>query len=354
MLSCSGGKSETATPEITMSGDTIILSAESSILPRITASEIALSDYSPRFSASGQVRAIPARYAEVGVPFAGRIAKSHVRPGQKVKAGEPLFQISSSEYLEICRDALEAATELEQAQRALARANRLYDSHMISARELEEAKADYDIKKQTADHAAASLRVFGGDIATVVPGQPMTVKSPIAGTVITNNLVNGQYVRDDAEPSVIVADLEKVWVVANVKERDFSKLAGIANVDVTIDAWSDTVFTGKIYHINEILDPATRTVELIVECDNPQEMIKPNMFCTVHLTDDASRAVLVNTAAIRRTDDRTYVVKSLGQNRYVNCYVETGESIGDSTIIISGVNPGEAVVTSGAFYFPEI
>lgn len=354
MLSCSSDKSENANSEITISGDTIVLPTGSSILQRITESEVTLSDYCPTFSASGQVKPIPSRYAEVGVPFSGRIAKSYVRPGQKVVAGEPLFQISSSEYLEICRDALEAATELEQAQRALARANRLYESHMISARELEEAKADYEIKKQTADNAAASLSVFGGDIRTVVPGQPMTVKSPISGTVIANNLVNGQYVKDDAEPSVIVADLAKVWVVANVKERDFSKLAGIANVDVTIDAWSDTVFAGKVYHINEMLDPATRTVELIVECDNESEMIKPNMFCTVHLTDDKDRAVLINTAAIRRNDDRTYVVKSLGNNRYVNRYVETGESVGDSTIVTSGISAGEVIVTGGAFYFPEI
>ena len=354
MLSCSSGKDENAAPEIAMSGDTIILPAGSSILQRITESEVGLSDYNPQFSASGQVKPIPARYAEVGVPFSGRIAKSFVRPGQKVAAGEPLFQISSSEYLEICRDALEAATALEQAQRALARASRLYESHMISARELEEARADYEIKKQTADNAAASLSVFGGDVRTIVPGQPMTVRSPISGTVIANNLVNGQYVKDDAEPSVIVADLTKVWVVANVKERDFSKLAGIANVDVTIDAWSDTVFAGKVYHINEMLDPATRTVELIVECDNESEMIKPNMFCTVRLTDNKDRAVLVNTAAIRRNDDRAYVVKSLGDNRYVNRYVETGESVGDSTIISSGISAGEIIVTSGAFYFPEI
>lgn len=354
MVSCSSTDNDNATNEITLSGDAIIIAPNSLILNRIETTEIKSTEYCPRFSASGQVKAIPARYAEVGVPFSGRIAKSFVRPGQKVQAGQPLFQISSGEYLEICRSAFEAATECDQAERAFSRASRLYESRMISAREYEEAKADYDIKKRAAENAAASLRVFGGDINSVAPGQPMTVKSPITGTVTVNNLVNGQYVKDDAEASVIVTDLDRVWVVANVKENDFSKLQNIDNVEVSIDSWADTTFIGKVYHINEILDPATRTVELIVECDNASGMLKPNMFGTVHLTDGKTEAILVNTAAIRRHDDHAYVVKSLGNNSYVNCFVETGESVDGFTIIKSGVAEGDVIVTNGAFYLPEM
>ena len=352
--SCTSKNNDSAKSDFTISGDTIIVDPTTSVLQRIESTTISQSEYSPRFSASGQVKAIPAKYAEVGVPFSGRIVKSFVHPGQKIAAGQPIFQISSGEYLEICRTAFEAATERDQAERALARASRLYESRMISAREYEEAQADYDIKKRAAENAEASLRVFGGDIATMAPGQPMTVKSPISGTVIVNNLVNGQYVKDDAEPSVIIADLNKVWVVASVKESDFSKLRNIDKVEVSIDSWADTLFAGSIYHINEMLDPATRTVELIVECDNATGKLKPNMFGVVNMTDSPTGAILVNTAAIRRHDDKTYVVKDLGNNRFVNTFVEIGESVDDATIIKSGVIPGDKIVTKGAFYFPEM
>ena len=352
--SCTSKNNDSAKSDFTISGDTIIVDPTTSVLQRIESTTISQSEYSPRFSASGQVKAIPAKYAEVGVPFSGRIVKSFVHPGQKIAAGQPIFQISSGEYLEICRTAFEAATERDQAERALARASRLYESRMISAREYEEAQADYDIKKRAAENAEASLRVFGGDIATMAPGQPMTVKSPISGTVIVNNLVNGQYVKDDAEPSVIIADLNKVWVVASVKESDFSKLRNIDKVEVSIDSWADTLFDGSIYHINEMLDPATRTVELIVECDNATGKLKPNMFGVVNMTDSPTGAILVNTAAIRRHDDKTYVVKDLGNNRFVNTFVEIGESVDDATIIKSGVIPGDKIVTKGAFYFPEM
>lgn len=351
--SCSTKSNENSTPEFTISGDTIVVSPTSSILSRIETAGVTASDYRARFSAPGQIKAIPAQYAEVGVPFSGRIVKSFVRPGQKVGAGQPLFQISSGDYLEICRAAFEAATESDQAERALSRAKRLHEAHMISERELEEAKADRDVKKRAAENAAATLGVFGGDMASITPGQPLTVKSPIAGTVTANNLVNGQYVRDDAEPSVIVADLGKVWVVASVKENDFGKLQGIETVDVGIESRPDTVFQGNIYHVGEILDPESRTVQLIVECDNAAGLLKPNMFGTVNFTDAETEAMLISTAAVRRVDDRTYVVKSLGNNKFVNAYVGIGESVGDSTIVTSGLTPGETIVAKGAFFFPE-
>ncbi len=353
LSSCSTKSGENSTSDFSISGDTITVAPNSSILDRIQTADVTLSGYRARFSAPGQIKAIPAQYAEVGVPFSGRIVKSFVRPGQKVAAGQALFQISSGDYLEICRAAFEAATESDQAERALSRATRLHEAHMISARELEEAQADRDVKKRAAENAAATLGVFGGDMASVTPGQPLTVKSPIAGTVTANDLVNGQYVKDDAEPSVIVADLSKVWVVASVKESDFGKLRGIETVDVGIESRPDTVIAGSIYHIGEILDPESRTVQLIVECDNTDGMLKPNMFGTVNFTDAETEAMLINTAAVRRVDDRTYVVKSLGDNRFVNAYVGIGESVGDSTVVTSGLTPGETIVDKGAFFFPE-
>ncbi|MBD5198544.1 MAG: efflux RND transporter periplasmic adaptor subunit [Bacteroidales bacterium] len=351
--SCSTKSGENTTPEFTVSDDTITVSAASPILGRIETADVAMTGYRARFSAPGQIEAIPAQYAEVGVPFSGRIIKSFVRPGQRVSAGQPLFQISSGDYLEICRAAFEASTESDQADRALSRAKRLHEAHMISSRELEEAQADYEVKKRAAENAAATLSVFGGDMASITPGQPLTIKSPITGTVTANNLVNGQFVKDDADPSIIVADLGKVWVVASVKEGDFAKLQGIETVDVKIDAHPDTVFKGTIYHVGEILDPESRTVQLIVECDNADGLLKPNMFGTVNFTDAESDAILISTTALRRVDDRTYVVKSKGNNRFVNSYVEIGESVGDSTIVKSGLVPGETIVSKGAFFFPE-
>lgn len=351
--SCDSNRSAKESADSSVSGDTVTVTPDSPLSKRIQTSAVELKEYNPSFTASGEVRAIPSRYAEIAMPFSGRIVSSLVDAGTRVSVGTPLFRINSGDFMEVVRAAYDARTEKEQAERALARASRMFESKMASARELEEAQADFDIKNRAAQNAAATLRVFGADISSLAPGEPLTVKSPIAGTVVTNRLVNGQYVKDDAEPGIVIADLSKVWVVANVKEKDFALLKGIDEVGITIDATPDTVFSGRVFHVNDILDPATRSVELIVECDNHDGIMKPNMFGTVHITDAATKAVLVPTKALRRKNDLAYVMQAIGNNRYKGVIVATGPAVGDCTVVTDGLSRGDMIVTEGAFYLPE-
>ena len=354
LAACSGKDDSGACADYTLDGDTITVPAGSALNGRIASERVEAVEHTPVFSAPAEVRAVPALYAEVAVPFAGRIAASLATPGQKVAAGTPLFRISSADFMDVCRTAADARTEMEQASRALARTRRMHETKMASARELEEAEADYDIKSRAYANAAAALKVFGADASTVVPGQPLAVVSPIAGTVMSNTLVAGQYVKDDAEPAIVVADLSRVWVVANVRERDFALLAaGPANATVRVDALPDTAFEARVYHINDILDPATRTAEVILECDNRTGMLKPNMFATASLTGSAGREIVIPAAAIRRKDDKAYVMRALGGGRYEGVRVEIAEDADGTVVARSGLAEGDSIVTKGAFYLPE-
>lgn len=354
MVSCLNKESNETTQEYTLDGTTVVVPVESPLTARLSVESVDSHNYNHGFVTSGEVRAIPSQYAEVGAPFPGRIAASLVQPGDKVLAGTPLFRISSSEFMEVCRAAYDARTEMDQASRALARTRRMYEGKMASARELEESQADYDIKSRAAANAAAALKVFGTDINSVIPGEALTVKSPITGVVMSNNLVNGQFVKDDVDAAVVVADLRKVWVVANVKEQDFAALKNATAVHVSVDAIPDSLIQGKLYHINDILDPATRTLEIIVECDNPAGELKPNMFGKVTVDGPDSEALLVPNSALRRNEDIVYVMRALGDGRYEGVKVQTGMPVDGFTPIISGLQPGDSIVTKGAFYLPEI
>ncbi len=335
-------------------GDTVVVAPASSLASRIACARVGIGDYTPRFTAPAEVRAVPAQYAEVGVPFAGRIAASLVTPGQKVAAGTPLFRISSADFMDLCRAALDARSEKEQAARSYARAQRMHATGMASDRELEEARAEADMKARAAAEAAASLRVMGVDINSVVPGEPLVVRSPIAGTVMKNTLVTGQYVKDDAEAAIVVADLSRVWAVASVKEHDFRLLrGGIDRVDVRTDALPDTLLQGRVYHINDILDPATRSAEVIIEIDNAAGLLKPNMFGTAAFTGAAAGAIQIPAEAIRRRDDKAYVMRAAGSGRYVPAAVEIAEDADGNVIVRAGLQPGDSIVARGAFYLPE-
>lgn len=354
IISCTNKENNETTQEYTLEDNIVTVPAESPLTARLSVETVKPHKYNQEFVTSGEVRAIPSNYAEVGVPFAGRIAASFVNPGDKVSAGSPLFSINSSEFMEVCRTAYDSRTEMEQASRALSRTQRMYEGKMASARELEEAQAEYDIKSRAAANAAASLKVFGTDINSIVPGEALIVRSPIAGVVMSNNLVNGQYVKDDADVAVVVANISKVWVVANVKEHDFPTLKNATAVNVSVDALPDSLIQGKIFHINDILDYATRTAEMIVECENQACELKPNMFCSVIVYGSDTEALLVPNSALRRNEDIVYVMRSLGNGRYEAVKIETGVSVNGYTPVLSGLQPGDEVVTKGSFYLPEI
>ena len=201
------------------------------------------------------------------------------------------------------------------------------------------------------ENTLAALKVFQIDPSELVLGQPLIVRSPINGEVVTNNIVLGQYLKEDAEPVAIIADLNKVWVAANVKEKDIPLIQSLDKVEVSLVSMPDRIFTGSIYHINEMLDEDTRAVEVLIECDNHEREMKPAMYGSVKLTDTAVDAVLVPTAAILQQEDASYVLVALGENRYQKRNITTACTDGDRTVIASGLQPGEKIMTEGAFYF---
>ena len=176
------------------------------------------------------------------------------------------------------------------------------------------------------------------------------VRSPIAGEVVKDNIVLGQYIKEDAGPLALVADLSKVWVVAHVKEKDIRLIQRLSEVEVRLTAMPDVPVKGTVYHISELLDPETRSVEVLIECDNRDHRMKPYMYGTVQLTDAATEAMLVPTSAILQQEESCYVLVCEGANRFRKAEVTTASTDGDRTVVLSGVRPGEEIVTGGAFY----
>ena len=142
---------------------------------------------------------------------------------------------------------------------------------------MEEAEVNYELKKKDYENALAALKVFQIEPDQLVLGQPMIVRSPISGEIVKNNIVIGQFMKDDADPVAVVADLNEVWVAANVKEKDMSLLSSLKKVEISLVSQSNQTFSGIIYHINEMLDEDTRSVEVLVACDNKERLMKPAM-----------------------------------------------------------------------------
>jgi len=353
LASCNGSAhsdESAAYNEVKVVGDTLVVPETSTIASKMVCDTVDESSYSATLSTTGVVRAIPSAYAEVSAPFAGRVVRSLVRIGQHVKAGTPLFEISSSDYSEVVKKLIQTKSEMDMAKRGLDRTQDLHNNKVASVKELDEAKTTYSLAVEEYHHAVAVAKEYQIDIHRAEVGQPMIVRSPIAGQVLQNDLVIGEYLKEDAATKVVVADLDKVWVKANVSEMDAPYVNGIEHVEVNLVARPDSVVTGHVTYVGGILDADTRTVETIIECSNPRHLMLPNMYAQVRMQIHSRNTIVVPKKAVLQSEKGRYVLRRIGDNTYCRTKVEV-QSIDEHFLrVISGLKVGDVIVTEGAFY----
>ncbi|WP_295840523.1 efflux RND transporter periplasmic adaptor subunit [uncultured Apibacter sp.] len=351
--SCHKQNTEEEKPEYIVRGNTIILTDNSNIKNHLKVEPVNKEWLSPDLSTVGIVRAIPTGYAEIVPPFAGRITQSFVKLGQKVNIGSPLFAISSPEYFNAQKDYFEAQQEYSLSNLNLKRQKDLLQHGVGIQRVVEEAKTDYETKKSALENASAALKVFNINPSNLKLGQPLVVSSPIKGEIITSNIVIGQYIKEEAEPIATIAELNKVWIAGQIKEKDLGFINKLREVTIQADAFPTKNLTGKIFHVNEMVDEDTRSVEVLVECDNSDKILKPGMYVNVHFKNEPEETLTVPTKAIYQVNDDQFVFVQIDKNKFVKKKVQTKDISKDKTEIKNGINAGENVVTEGGIYLLE-
>lgn len=353
LAGCSNTTNSTDSAEnnsVAVQGDTLIVSPSSTIAANIVCSTVGRQAYAPTLSTTGVVTAIPSCYAEVAAPFPGRVVRSLVKIGQTVKAGTPLFEISASDYAEVVKRFIQSKSEMDMAKRALDRIQDLHNNKVASAKELDEAKTAYAMAMEEYHHALAVAKEYQIDLNKAEVGQPMIVRSPISGRVLSNDLVIGEYLKEDAAAKVVVADLSKVWVKANVNEMDAPYVDGIDDVEVSLVARPDSVFRGRLTYTGGVLDPETRSVETIIECENTHRQLLPNMYARVNMHIQSLSSIVIPKDAVLQNDKGRYVLREINDSTFVRTPVET-MSINERLLrVLNGLNEGDRIVTEGAFY----
>ena len=220
LTGCTAEEHQIETEGYVVKGDTVRV-LQRNWADKLTVDTVKAIPYGKQIVTAGTVRPIPTQYANIAPPFAGRILNSYVRMGQDVKKGTPLFDITCPDFTAAQKDYFQARSTMELARKDLQRKQDLSLNGVSSQKELEEAQSALLIAEKDLENAEAALKVYQVDnLSSMKLGQPLVVRSPIAGELIENNVVCGQYLKDDADPVAVVADLSKVWVSAQVKEKD--------------------------------------------------------------------------------------------------------------------------------------
>ncbi|MCD6596292.1 MAG: efflux RND transporter periplasmic adaptor subunit [Bacteroidales bacterium] len=335
-------------------GDTIVLATNSYLISKIKIEKITSEPYSVEVSTFGIVQAIPTNYAEIAAPFAGRITKSFVRLGQHVAVDEPIFELSSRSFFEVGKLYYQAKQEMQLAEKNLKRQQDLFNNGVGIQKDLEEAEVNFELHKRDFENVTASLKVFKVDPEGLVLGQPLIVRSPIAGDIISNNIIIGQYLKEDANPVTIVAELSKVWIVGHVKEKDISNIHESEKIEITAHALPGQEIKGKIYHISDILDEKTRSAQVYIECDNANHALKPGMYVSVRFIEQPQDNILVPSSSVFQKEEKSFVFVSEGMNKYTTRSVEVRGTPGKKLLLTSGLKPGERIVTEGGYYLLDL
>jgi cobalt-zinc-cadmium efflux system membrane fusion protein len=307
---------------------------------------------------SGRVALDDLRSGHVFSPVTGRVVSIAAQLGQRVKKGDPLAVIESPDIGNAVSDLHKAEADLIAAEHDYQRKKELHEQKACSDADLEMAEDNYRRAKAEIERArqkAALLHTGGADSVT----QTYTLSSPIDGDVLLRNIspgieVQGQYTGGTTQELFTIGELDRVWVLGDLYEIDLARVKIGAPAVVSVVTYGGRVFRGQVDWVSGMLDPNTRTAKVRCTFDNPDRLLRPEMYATVQISVEQKRALAIPRGALLRLGEYKVVFVELGEGeghvKFERTPVEVDEA-GESSKWLEvkhGLQPGQRVVVNGA------
>jgi len=310
-------------------------------------------------SANGIVDFDNDQATSVIAPFSGTVTKLLVSPGDRVKKGDPLAEVVSSDFAAAI-DAYQKGIATANNNRRLADIDKdLVQHNGVSQREALQAETDAVSAEADRDAALQGLLSLGVDpkvVKEIHEGHKITrvegiIRAPIAGTVAERLITAGQLLQAGTTPCFTIADLSRVWVMTQVFGVDLAsvKVGDSAEIDTGSDA---TRMQGKVDNIATLVDPTTRAVSVRVVVENPHGLLRKQMYVRVLLRSrEESDGLLVPTSAILRDDENLpFVYVAQADGSFARARIMLGYRHEDQYQITEGLKPGDQVMTDGGVF----
>ena len=305
-------------------------------------------------SVTGKVAVNADRIAHVSPRIPGKIVSVRASLGDSVASGQALVTLDSIELGEALNRYHQAKTRLRLAKDKLDRALALSEKKIIARKDVFQAESDYQIAQADFHNDEERLSLYGLSVSGLKEGKQerplLTVRSPISGVITAKEAVVGE-LSDPARSLYTVADLALVWVLVDINEKDLAKVHKSQDAIVTVGAFPDLKLQGRITHIADLVDEATRTVKARVEVANPGRKLKPEMFATVELTlpADTSPVLAVPEEALQELHGEKVLFVTGDGTEFAPRKVALGRITGGMAEVVSGLKEGERYVAKGSF-----
>lgn len=334
----------------------ITLNPDSQRLAEIILEETAFRSIRSELQVPGTIQANENRLAHVGSRIPGRIVDVTAGLGDRVKKGEKLALIDSPELGRAQSDFLTATAKLLVAEKAYERAKALAEGKVIGTGEFQRRAGEYFSSKTEAQAAENRLHLLGMTEEAVAGlgdedfiRSQVAITSPLSGTVIERHVTVGEVV-EPVNALFTVADLTKLWGIADLPEKDLSRVRKGLIAEVSVSAYSQDRFRGKVTYLADTIDPSSRTVKVRIEVDNAEGRLKPEMFASFRiLTEETEKILTIPGSAVQRDGAQANVFVAHEGKGFEKRAVELGPEVGGYYQVLSGLKTGEKVVSKGAF-----
>jgi len=286
----------------------------------------------------------------------GPVSRILVVPGEHVRQGQPLLEVSSPDYSQLLATYLKARDALRVATKNYERAQDLYAHEAISERDLLQAESDQIQAQADLNAAEQAIKILGiknvDDLAkTRITSAQIPLLAPISGEIVERDVSPGQLLTAGTTQAFVISDMRTVWILANVYQGDLAYVKVGDSVSVATDSYPDK-FHGKISFVSPALDPNTRTLQARIVVDNVGEKLKNNMYCVATVTAGReTNAIAVPDAAVLRDDEnQPFVYVESGPGQFSRRSVEIGQSQGGQTQILKGLSDGDKIAGDGSLF----
>ncbi|MCL2597122.1 MAG: efflux RND transporter periplasmic adaptor subunit [Paludibacter sp.] len=276
------------------------------------------------------------------VPLISGIAdKTYFSLGDKVRKGQPLFDMRSTELSALLSEKISLEADEKVAERELKTSQSLFDDNMLSEKDLLAAKGNLRQIQAAITKIKSDMNVFGTNKGNGV----FTVCAPMSGYVVNKNVSSGSTVAANGEVAFTIADLSTVWITANVYASNLLFVRQGMDVEITTLSYPDKVFYGKINSLSQVFDPEEKVLKARIIMNNSDLKLKPEMSMLVKLKDETpQQLVTIPSDALIFDDNKYFVVVEDETGNFMMRNVVLHGHHNDMSYISSGLSEGENVV----------
>lgn len=287
------------------------------------------------------------KVAQVYSLVGGNISAIYVELGDYVVKGQVMAVVRSGEVASWEKEKLDAENDLAAAEKDLQVSRDLFAGKLISEKELVASQAAWNKAKGELDRIQELYAIYH-----LGKGSLFEITAPISGYVISKQISQNEQLRSDKSDILFsVADINEVWVIANVSESEISRIKIGQETEITTLSFPDEKYTGQIDKIFNRIDPETKAMKIRVRLPNPDLKLKPDMIATmnVHFREEM-RMPVVPASSVIFDKNRYWVMVFRSRDEIDTRSIEIHRQSGDSCFVSSGIKDGETVITRNAIF----